>query len=313
MTLDGLMRDRRHHIVAVDYFLVYAVQATAHAQLYSRGLIERVRWFVPTSHPVEYRPGVVHINESDFDQYDNAVQRCISDPESSTLRQATAEQMRLSIRALSRANWGVERHPSGTSVRHLIDVAAKAMAFYNFNDETDLPARLRQVPELRGYSDLLLQALTPAVTPYLLLFASRASEAGLSPFGRDRFLRGAAFLQHFDLVSGCEPEVPPSDDYQVHVPGVEEEDKWLARTARRRQAFASLRSTICPQADGDGRLVWELLDLAAVAADHEESRHYWQGRTMRNLRRCCAATGLDLRTATLEEIATSWTRVSACC
>ncbi len=305
MPLDGLFTIARWGIVAVDYHLVYRIHAVAHAQLYAGGLIERVRWFVPSAQATEYCPGVVHIPVDAYNRYLELLQACISSPDQNELRSSTTARMRRSIAELARANWRFEHHWSPSSLHELLAAAKRAMAFYNFNDETGLPGRLlNRLGDLVG-SLCLQQVLTPVVTPYMLLLAARAGAAATQPTKTylDRFRNGAVFLREFDP-----PElVEPDHTSLIHLAG-----QYRANTApetpparrrRRRTAFQELVQATAGWPDADHTLFIELVTLACAAADHEEARHYWQARTMRNLRRVCAATGLDLRAATLLEIA----------
>lgn len=104
-----------------------------------------------------------------------------------------------------------------------------------------------------------------------------------------RYRRDAAFLQQFD--SPAHDTNPISvQDVQLHVSSFPP----ALRQDRRQQATRKL-VTLFPPVAG-------LLYLAQVAADHEEARHYWQGRTLRNLRHWMRGVGLDPYTATLQDI-----------
>lgn len=171
------------------------------------------------------------------------------------------------------------------------------MSYANLNDDLAavdaLQARLATdaVPALRA-------ALTPVVTPYLALLAQRTQELADAPTPAEtaRFQRDAAFLRQFDAPD--DDLALPSAPAAVAVSPVTP-----AQRAHRRAVATRAVLDACPE-------MAALLRFAQVAADHEEARHYWQGRTLRNLRNWMRRSGLNPRTATLEDIL-SYAQVAA--
>lgn len=306
MSLDGVFIDRRHGIAALDYWLVYAVVTPLHAQLYAHGLIQRIKWFLPSADPVEYRPGVVHIPLEDWNHYRTIVASCLEQPGSYELRTRTAAEMTASIRRVARANWRIEREPTPDGLLALLEAAVGAMRFYNFNDETCLPDIIGQWLNSETSRVLLSFALSPVVTPYMVLLAQRASACWHEPTPRNlrRFGNGASFLCQFD----CLADVEVAAGELRALAGRFASDRMTLRSdprhakKRRAEAIARLMSLTAGWPTEDQAKLRELVTLACAAADHEEARHYWQARTLRNIRRFCARFAVDPRQVTMDGV-----------
>lgn len=308
MPLDGLIFDRRHDLVAVDFFLVYQVNTAAHAQLYGRGLMRRIRWLVPMAEVRERYPGIIHIPLSDYRQYETGLAAMIREPSRKLQRRATVELMRKSIRNVARANWHFERRATGDSIENLLASAVEAMAFYNFNDETDLLRLLESMTDRPELADSLRSAVSPQVTPYMVLLGARAASYQTTGdnLSRCRWIHGASFLTDFDAVS------VETEDAYVARPGAYSLDgarpisDLCMRRQARQKAFMDLERLTTAWCLERRELFLDAAALAAVAADHEEARHYWQARTMKNIRSACAAMGLDLQTADHDILSRAW-------
>ena len=296
--IPGVLFQRHLNLYSIDYFLIYEINTTMLAQLYARGLVTRFHTFDAALQVTEYTPGVVHISVESYRLYQEQVWSYLWDPRAINERNRLKTLLSSSIHHLARANYRFESQQHfSPGITTLIDAAIAAMSFYNFNDETALPEHI--IAAVADHTSLVAyvrDALTPVVTPYMSLLAQRIQRAEYQPT-TERRLHNVTFLLEFDPLS--EPIIPDhweaSTSYKPYTV--------IDRKQRRKTALATIQSTLLQTLDTQQAYhLYDVLELACAAADHEESRHYWQARTIRNFRTLCALHGADIASITVDDL-----------
>lgn len=293
-SIPGILEHKHQQIFSLDYLLIYQINTTLHAQLYAQGILDRFTTFIPASNAQEYKPGIVHISSIDFDSYQCAIADLINNPHKSSERLLLQHAISHSISNLAKANYMFEKSRSSqVLLNNLLDTAIKAMSFYNFNDQTLLPDCLDQLMIDRVAKDCLYQVLMPTVTPYMTLLINRVNRYQHTQ--PHRSIQQVQFLIEFDPI-----EEPMLTDTWKTLPISVEQLTCVQRKARHAHGWAYLKPWLQHYYPDHAIHLIELIELSATAANHEEARHYWQARTMANLRCVCRERKLDLRTTTIK-------------
>ena len=293
--------DRVNGLAFVDFHLYYQLSTTVHLQFYSWGLVDRINQVVP-GQAYEYVPGVVHFSLEFYHEYaaNNEWRKLLTEP-SQEMAVTLCSALSASIWNAARANIRFENIGPG-EFPALLKAVSRMMAFSNIEHECRFGDWLRERLSEAGFDERTFRAISqPHVTPYTVLLLKRSITACLLPDQFDKYYRGADFLRFHDL-TGRETE-QEAMEFIASLRRKFPRKALLGRLAKIKAAEhvrRAERAKTLKQISVAAPDLHPVAQVFAALGDHEEARHYWQMRSLRNVLGLAVLLGHDPSTCSLQ-------------
>ncbi|NPA72331.1 MAG: hypothetical protein GXO35_05825 [Gammaproteobacteria bacterium] len=288
-------------IAFVDFQLQYMTRTTVHLQFYSWGLVKRIESIAP-GQAHEYVPGVVHFSLDFYRQY-------LSKNMWATILDTSDLELAIQTRSMiCKSIWNVARcvkqfeQNGATYLELFLDSVSGMMRFSSIEHEFGFGKWIKESLGTTKLGMRVFQNLSqPSITPYSVVLLSRAIRTYLQPERFYNFWEGAAFLRFHDL-TGWETE----EDAKVYIESIgnsESQDCLEAQLLKLKAAEAKRkkeRATAMSEIEVNAPHVYPVALVYTALIDHEEARHYWQMRALRDILRLAVQRGLDPATCTLQ-------------
>lgn len=292
MKLLSLHEVASHGVAFYDFNVIYQTELPIQLQLYSYGLVRLFNDF-EVGCAREYKTGLVHVRIHAWrSALDLPFYRAL-EADFQAIREVRND-MQAGLRQAIRANLHFEVVPNRPRFQNLVEAISHMMKYAFFDTEILLADKLRE-----RLGDAAMYELShPVVTPYLVVLQQEGQRywSDARP-DLERFIKRAAFLRDPDIVldrwwtdqGEVERFLENSKDFSDNA----RFDNYQRR-ARREATLLRLQPL-----DSETR---SLLELYLALVDYEEARHYWQGRTLKNIAEYAAGVGKDPLTTTLEAL-----------
>lgn len=299
----------RHNIAFLDLNIIHFSQSPLHLQLFSGGVIKYFN-HIKMHSAYEYDIGLIHVDLDVYNRHQMEHPWCRAIMGGSGLEIVMINAMRRSILGLARKNIHCEsrKYSQKKDIVCLLDSCYSAMQFTMFHPEETLSPIFSALLTRYGLdaSECIRKLSEPSTAPYLVIIQREAARYWARPCKEslDKFIQRAAFLKDPEVVlDGWWKNISDVIDYlntlrTIPFSNIADRERRANRVRQLNQLKENIRSL-----DQDAKqLILDYALLYTTLIDHEESRHYWQHRTLRNLTEYAIQRGLDPVTANLRDI-----------